>query len=363
MKLSRRSSRGYTLIETLLVVGLLGGIAITLSLSLNHLLNNAEQAQAEASGRNTVFRTMSDIGNGLRVAEAVHRAGEGILEFSSRYYYDDDDSLERVRILQTGSDLVRQVSNDDGASYSVPEAIAVGIVSFSAYSILIEDSFDPAHYDALPVALTAVSEIPPVDTAAQASYRVMDLPAVDPDLSASYDSGSLLVRSGSILGRRITVSPSLPREDLSVRVKFVPLAAGGSYTALLFGEDQTGVSVYFGPLGAIRSLSTHNWFPIQAESAGTSWVAGQEYWVEMGFCTEAGWIKVSTVDGTVITEHTIATSDALVEGSVSLTSFTPGLDARWDDLRIRTERVRLTLDVNLDGTTQQQVSRIAPRSW
>lgn len=350
------------MVELVLVLALVGGIVVTVSFVMSSLITQASETNAGEVASEAAFRVVEEMADAIRLAETVHEAGPNLLVVSTRYYYDTDDTLERVRFRLSGTSLTREISQNDGVSYDAPEVLEDDVTLFSSKSFRIEDSFSATDYE---VGLDTVPTGTPtlVSATDQASFLVRDLDSVDPDLVASYDAERLLVEPVGFTGTTVTLSPSIPTEDLYTSVQFTPLGTGGGYSPLVFGSMSTNVSVFFGQFGNIRLVTTQSFIPTQLETSPTQWVAGQTYDVSMRFESDAAWAEVRDADGTVVISETMSVPPGMTDGTVSVAAYTIARPGSWDNLVVGYDQVTVELEVVIDGESGMRTAEVTPRSW
>ncbi|MEM7168477.1 MAG: hypothetical protein AAF581_23745 [Planctomycetota bacterium] len=364
MESRRRHLAAFTLFEIMLVIAILGAITATLTAAANTALARASDTQHKEERLHRAYHLLEQIKQAIRMAESVHQAGDNLLVISTRYYYDTDDALERVRFSLSGRTLLREISQNNGASYAAPEVLDNNVASFMAYSFRISDPFDPGEYD-LALAGIPTGDPSPVDSKVQAEFLVKELGQVDQEFKDSYSGGQLQITTTNADPKRVTVSPPLSKDGLQLRTQFTPLVANSSYRPLRFGLQsvQTSTMVLFENTGKVV-LRSKEADVLLAQQYGTAdWIPGETYFVEVHFNGSNAWARVITNTGDTLLSQTVPTSNALDNAEVDLTAGTQNNPGSWDDLRVGYPRVTVEIGVDIGSGIDRLTAKVAPRAW
>ncbi|MGE3163843.1 MAG: hypothetical protein AB7O52_02990 [Planctomycetota bacterium] len=349
-----------TLLELLLVVAVVGALSTTLWLTTSTVLARTDGNRARENRIQDVRATLSEITRAIRLADEVPIATNGELVVRSRYFADDDDELERVRYVFKTGGLYRQVALD-GVSYDAGTLILRDIDAFAAFNFRLIDSFEPSVYG-VNLLLQTVGDVLSYDTAVQTVYDVLSLGAVDLDLVSSYDEslGAVVVRPLLGLGGNVTVAPTLPGEDLSIRTRFTPQGAGGEY-ALVYGDADDGVLLVFKSDGTL-ALQRTSGGSVQGQSAiAGPWEVGRTYDIALSF--DEAMATTIIRDGTNVLGQARVGRGSVRNGKVHFVGRRDLQAGQWDDLFVGWDLVRVDLTLDLGAGAESFVLKVGPRSW
>ncbi len=271
----RLPRQGYTLVELVLSIAVVGIVLVGFTVSQLYLVERAEATLVEQERRAWGGAALAEIEQGVRASEAILKAGDGMLEISTRYFLNIDDTLETVRYSLEGGVLYRRTAVG-ASSFGSPEAMLEGVSSFSALSYEIHDSFPRSTYDD--------AELPTggprlLNGLTKVKYDLKDIGGLDAELVEAWDDEfeRLEVVTTSAV-KTVTITPPMPKNGLEAKVRFYPLAAPAEYRPLIYGaEEGDGIALVFEPDFDVKLRMTDSGNVDQEAATGLTWSEEEQY--------------------------------------------------------------------------------------
>ena len=340
MSLKKSSSYGFTLLEVVVVVALIGGLLLTLTNIHIFTIERSNDTQDSEERLALAQAALNDMQQSIRFSSNVNGAAANFLEIEAEYVADFDDETESIRYELVAGSLIRSVVDGAGTTQST---LLEDITGFRAYTMQVRDSFSRGDYDN-PTSFT----VSPVDTATDVDYRVRDVVTVD---SGNYDSENERLVLEAVASRKsMALTPGMDKQGLTAQIDLIPYMSGQEYQALRYGDPdsaQGAIAIVFESDGTIGIRRTESGSVVAEETATITWVELSNHSVLLGLRDGRAW-GVVTRDGA---SERIGVVGWGSMDSQALTIETAGLLTKgaWDDFFVTYPEIELEIDYRVNG--------------
>lgn len=373
----RRSNHsGFTLLETLLSVVLLAGVASTAYVGVRFVTDQAARDQVIRSKYQDTQGSIGEIERAIRDSTEILKAGDGVLALMTRYYLDDDDGDEKVTFtLNADGEIVMDFEN--GAK-SGSQVLLTGVTTFEAQSLKIWEDFDRVDYvdpdaggggggggllggllgaaaDSVESVVDSIVPVSNLDTKSKAEYKLSEIDELKAALLPFVDTDRQRIEAAATIGSQtLTVSPAVRKRGLRIDTTFSPLDTGVEYQPVVWGDEAVNdnqVAVIFAADQSIR-LATHEGGSITSiETSGLTWSPTDTYRFRVKFDADLAIATVSVNGGAYQRIGSVDTGD-LDQKAVRFRTISNNARASWDSVDIDYPFVELHVVINAGDREQ-----------